>query len=123
TSSFFSVEDPCDAADIGRDPDRAANCAALGVPGGFGANDNQSIQGTASGNDNLDPEKAKSWTVGFVLQPRWTPNFSITLDYYNIKITDAITFIDPQDIVNNCVDASGGPDESFCSLFTRDPVS
>jgi iron complex outermembrane recepter protein len=123
TSSFFDVEDPCDADDIGRDPDRAANCAALGLPPGFVAVDNQSIQGTASGNEDLDPEKAKSWTVGFVLQPRWTPNFAITLDYYNIKITDAITFIEPQDIVNNCVDASGGPDEAFCSLFTRNPAT
>lgn len=121
TSAFFSVEDPCDAADIGRDPDRAANCRALGVPTGFVANDNQSILGTSSGNASLKPEKATSWTVGLVVQPRWTPNLSITLDYYNIEIEDAITFIDPQDIVNNCVDASGGPDQSFCSLFTRDP--
>lgn len=123
TSSFFDVEDPCDADDIGRDPDRAANCQALGVPAGFVANDNQSILGTSSGNAELDPEKASSWTVGFVVQPRWTPNLSVTLDYYNIEIEDAITFIDPQDIVNNCVDASGGPDQSFCSLFTRDPTT
>ncbi len=123
TSSFFDIADPCDAADIGRDPDRAANCAALGVPPGFVASDNQSVEGTASGNANLDPERAKSWTVGLVLQPRWTPNLSITLDYYNIKIKNAITFIDPQDIVDNCVDATGGPDESFCSLFTRSAVT
>ena len=123
TSGFFSVEDPCDAADIGRDPDRAANCAALGVPTGFVANDNQGIVGTSSGNSELDPEKASSWTLGFVAQPRWTPGLSFTLDYYNIEIEDAITFIDPQDIVNNCVDASGGPDQSFCSLFTRDPAT
>jgi len=123
TSSFFDVTDPCDADDINRDPDRAANCAALGVPAGFVASDNESVVGTASGNADLDAERAKSWTVGLVLQPRWTPNLSMTIDYYNIQIKDAITFIDPQDIVDNCVDASGGPDDSFCSLFTRDPTT
>lgn len=123
TASFFSVEDPCDAADITRDPDRTANCRALGVPAGFVANDNQGVQGTASGNEALKSEKATSWTVGFVLQPRWTPNLSITLDYYDIEIEDAITFIDPQDIVDNCVDATGGPDAVFCGQFTRDPTT
>jgi iron complex outermembrane receptor protein len=119
TSAFFSVSDPCDADNVSADPDRAANCAALGIPADFQAVDNAGIPGEASGNPNLDSEESVSWTAGIVLQPRWVPNLSVTLDYYNIEITDAITFVDEQDIVNNCVDATGGPDFSFCDLFTR----
>src|SRR5262249_7048451 len=38
---------------------------------------------------------------------------------YNIDIKDAITFVSAQAIVDNCVDSSGGLDQSFCSLVTR----
>jgi outer membrane receptor protein involved in Fe transport len=48
-------------------------------------------------------------------------NLSLTVDYYNIQIDDAISFIDVQAILNNCVDASGGPDPAFCSFITRGP--
>src|SRR5262249_26844429 len=80
---------------------------------------NVSVQGTASGNPNLTPEKSKSWTAGLVLQPDWPRGLAATLDYYNIDITNAINFINAQDILDNCVDSPGGPDTAFCSLFTR----
>jgi iron complex outermembrane recepter protein len=123
TSAFFDYNDPCDDAAIGDDPDRAANCAALGMPPGFDAQDNIGVPISASGNANLSPETAESWTLGTVIQPRWIKNFSVTVDYYNIQIEDAIAFIDPQAILDNCVDASGAPDPAFCNLQTRDPVT
>lgn len=123
TPGFDDVDDPCDADRINNDPDRAANCAALGIPPGFQANDNVSIDSETSGNPNLDPEESRSYTVGVIYEPSWADGLSITVDYYDIEITDAITSVLSQDIVDNCVDATGGPDESFCSLFTRDPVT
>lgn len=121
TAGFFDIDDPCDDAVIGDDPDRAANCTALGMPPGFNAIDNAGVEGLASGNQSLTPEEAESWTIGVVLEPDFLPGFSLTLDRYNIEITDAIVFIDPQDAAENCVDASGAPDPVFCSLITRDP--
>ena len=119
TPGFFSVTDPCDADNIQDDPDRAANCAAAGVPAGFESNTNASIEGVSSGNSNLDAEKAKSFTAGVVLQPRFLPGMTFTADYYDIEIEDAITLVSAQDIIDNCYDASGGLDQNFCSLFTR----
>ena len=119
TAGFFSVTDPCDVDNIQQDPDRAANCAAAGVPDGFESKTNASIEGVSSGNPDLDAEEAKSWTAGVVLQPRWIPGFAFTADYYDIEIDNAISLIGAQDIIDNCYDASGGPDENFCSLFTR----
>ena len=119
TAGFFSVSDPCDVNNINADPDRAANCAADGLPGGFNSNTNASIDGTSSGNPNLDPEEAESFTYGVVLQPRWIQGLTFTADYYDIKIDKAIASIGAQDIINNCYDATGGLDANFCSLFTR----
>lgn len=120
TSGFNSIFDPCEAASLAVDPDRAANCAALGVTFDD-ATDNQ-FPGVTSGNADLEPETAKTWTVGFVLQPRWTPGLALTVDYYDIQIDDAISFLDPQDAANQCVD---GPSlaPQYCNLIVRDPAS
>lgn len=123
TPGFEIVADPCDADRINNDPDRASNCAALGLAAGFQANDNVSVNTLSSGNIDLDAEESRSYTIGIVYQPTWAEGLSMTLDYYDIEITDAITAVEPQDIVDNCVDASGGPDQDFCGLFTRDPTT
>ncbi|WP_298443471.1 TonB-dependent receptor [uncultured Ferrimonas sp.] len=120
---FANIDDPCDADNISDDPDRAANCAALGIPAGFEANDNVSIDLISGGNPNLTPEESESLTVGFTWEPSFVEDLSMTLDYYDIEITDAIEFIDAQDVIDNCVDASGGPDSGFCSQVDRDPTS
>ena len=57
---------------------------------------------TAGGNLNLRPEKATTWTVGAVLRPRFLPGFSATIDYYNIKVKNAITVATPGDLINAC---------------------
>ena len=52
---------------------------------------------------------------------RLIPALSLTIDYYNIKIRDAITEPSGQAIVNNCYSSAAGLDPTFCSQFTRDP--
>jgi len=61
---------------------------------------------TTGGNLNLKPEKANTWTVGAVMRPRFLPGFSATVDYYHIKVTDAITLPTPADIIFNCFGAT-----------------
>jgi len=58
-------------------------------------------------NLTLTPEKADTTTLGLV----WTPDdrFSLTLDYWNIEINDAITFPSVQDIFNACYDPAHNP--------------
>lgn len=120
TPGFDGVFDPCDINSIEVDPDRRANCAALGVTFDQ-ATDNQ-FPGVTSGNPDLNSEKAETWTIGFVYQPRFVPGLSLTVDYYDIQIDDAISFLNPQDAADKCVD---GPELAleYCDLIIRDPVS
>jgi outer membrane receptor protein involved in Fe transport len=118
---FGRVSDPCDADNISDDPDRTGNCAALGIPPGFQANDNVSINTFSGGNDNLKPEESTSLTVGAVWSPEYIEGFSVTLDYYDIEIEDAIISVGVQDIADNCVDATGSPDENYCNAIDRGP--
>ena len=46
--------------------------------------------GLLGGNPNLNPEKATTKTLGVVLQPSFLPRFAATIDYWNIKVKDAI---------------------------------
>ena len=119
SGTFFFINDPCDASNINSNANFAKNCAAQGIPNGFVANANVSPPGEVSGNANLKPERSVSYTTGFVLQPTFLPNFSLTVDYYNIEIKDAISLLAAQDILNNCYSNSAGLDPAFCNLFTR----
>lgn len=116
-----NVNDPCSQTNIGNNPNRAANCATLGRPAGFvPLNGGIGVPFIVSGNLNLRPEVSDSWTAGIVLTPSFLPGLQISADWFNIEIDDAISFLSPQQIAENCVDRAGGPDAELCSLITRD---
>lgn len=55
------------------------------------------------GNPALTPEIARNTSFGVVLaEPSWLPNFSVSVDYYKIKIDDVISTLSANDIVNFC---------------------
>src|SRR3546814_11370323 len=57
-----NVEDPCAETNLGDNPNRAANCAALGRPDGFTPlNGGVGVPFIVSGNENLSPEVSDSW--------------------------------------------------------------
>lgn len=117
------VEDPCDASRVNLSPNRAANCAALGVPAGFVDNLAISRQAFQGGNPALQVEKSDSWTVGAVFTPEAFGNrLHLTVDYWTIKIDGAINSISVQDIVERCVDL-GSINNAFCPLVTRNPTA
>jgi len=76
----------------------------------------QNVPQVNSGNPNLTPEIAKTQTIGVVLQPRFAPGFSMSVDYYKVRLREAITTLGLQQIVNNCVANSAAPE---CDLITR----
>ncbi len=119
SSTFFNITDPCSTENIQSNVNYAKNCAAAGLPAGFIANTNASITGVTSGNRDLSPERSVSYTGGFLLQPPIVPNLIIRLDYYSIKIKDAISNVQAQDVINNCFGSSAGLDQNFCTLLTR----
>src|SRR5262249_28850183 len=111
--------DPCSANNIGTGSQfRAANCAAAGAPPGYNFLYSQSLGYFSGGNPNLQAEKSDSYTYGFVFTPHFMPGFSISSDYYNIKVNNAIAFVGPQSIVNACYDLPTFPN-TFCSQFNR----
>ena len=80
-------------------------------------NGNQSVLALRlqTGNPDLKPEIAKTYTGGFVFTPSWMRGFDLSIDYFNIQIADAITTLTSQQIVNGCF--GGQPD--LCSFITR----
>ncbi len=55
-----------------------------------------------------------------ILTPPQVPGFSFTADYYNIKVTDAITVPTPGDILDPCYEDG---DASACALIGRNPLN
>jgi outer membrane receptor protein involved in Fe transport len=78
-----------------------------------------SYLGTITGNLNLSPEKADSWNVGAVFSPRFLPGFSASVDYFDIKVKDAIDSLSADDIVNRCFEGLA----DFCAAITPDPAN
>lgn len=70
------------------------------------------------GNPALRPEVADTYTAGFVFSPSFLRRFSLTVDYFNIKVRDYIASVPASLIISQCF-ASGDP--YFCNLFSRDP--
>jgi len=60
-------------------------------------------QVTSRGNPNLGPEKSSDTGIGVVYQPSWFDGFSASIDYYRIKIKDAVNSVGAQDLINFCV--------------------
>jgi outer membrane receptor protein involved in Fe transport len=77
------------------------------------------VSGFNQGNPNLTPEIGKSLTIGAVLQPRFIPGLSLTIDYYKIKIENVITGLNGQTIVNRCYDDPVSIDNPFCAAVFR----
>ena len=65
---------------------------------------------TTTGNLALLPEKADSTNVGVVVQPRFLPGFSVSVDGFLIKVRDAIDQFYSDSIAARCLEGN----QSFC---------
>jgi outer membrane receptor protein involved in Fe transport len=118
--------DPCaGAAPVGNANLRAV-CLAQGAPvGTIGSITNPTAAQaniTTGGNLNLQPEKANTWTAGVVFQPDFLPRFSMSVDYYNIKITDVLGTPLPGDIIAACFDNLDAS-SAACTSIRRNPIT
>jgi iron complex outermembrane recepter protein len=112
--SFESFLDPCDSkyGAAANTPSVAASCAAGGVPAGYrqvsqsgqvGAGGGQTtIPFTLASNTNLKPETSTTRTFGLVYSPHYVDGLDVTLDYYDIRLKQAITYLDASDILQYC---------------------
>jgi len=130
SGTYEFITDPCGTDRLAEGTSyRAANCSAaltaIGInPATFNpAGDqtspqNSSLLGTQGGNRNLNEETAKTWTVGVVLRPSFIPGLSITADWYDIRLKQAIQYSTAQDIVDLCYDQPT-LDNTYCALIER----
>ncbi len=145
SQNFAFIGDPCDAANIGGGSNRAANCAAAGVPttanaalvasctgvgtplvvGGPWRNcfaNSQSTGFSSGGNPTLTEERGTSLTLGAVVKPRFIPGLTVTVDYYNIKVKSLIATLGAQTIISLCYDGETLANP-FCATVSRDPAT
>ncbi len=125
------LQDPCVGLTAGATGTLATQClAAPGVAaniaanGAFAANqaDLQGITSFGGGNPNLQEEKGDSFTAGVVLNPRSIAglrNLVVTVDYFNIRVRDAIVTTPLQFILNQCYNNAV---QEFCDLVVRRPT-
>lgn len=71
---------------------------------------------TVGGNPAIRPELADTTTFGVVYQPNWADSLNMSLDFYDIKITDAIDQLGTQEILDRCYIQHA---QEICSLITR----
>ena len=94
-------------------------CARSGVTeaqwGSIPNNDAGQYNFLEGGNTNLKPEQAETITLGVVFTPSFIDGLSITVDYYDIEITDGIDNYQSLTVLNQCLDGA----EEFCSNVKR----
>lgn len=90
---------------------RAGNLSELFAAGSTGSSvisdpflDGQTYttQLITTGNPTIRPEKANTITFGAVLTPSFIPGLSLSTDYWDVKIRDAITTVSGSSTVDQC---------------------
>ena len=69
------------------------------------------------GNPNLVAEEGETTTFGVVITPSMIENLSVSIDYFDIEVTDAIGSVPAQTSYDRCL-TTGDP--AFCANVTRD---
>jgi len=116
TMAFARYTDPC----AGPAPERPfEECRRTGVaPNQYGQIPVSPI-GNAyidGGNPELSVETGTTYTLGLVLNP--VRDLAVTIDYWDIRMDDAIGGIDVDTVLTRCLETG---EARFCGLITRDP--
>jgi outer membrane receptor protein involved in Fe transport len=122
-TTLFLGEDRCSAS-----ADPVGNglgdlCIAQGIPpdqvGVYEATQNFPITVfEGGGNTGLQPEEADTLTAGIVFQPEGLPGLSVSVDYYDIEIDNAIGAISFSNALDLCF-TSNDPSSPFCEPVVR----
>ena len=104
---FDLSADPCSGATPARS---AADCARSGVTAAqYGtvpdspAGQYNFLQG---GTPSLEPEQADTYSLGVVWRPDFIDGLALTVDYYDVEIEKGISNLEPEFILNQCLDGN-----------------
>ena len=124
----FTFLDPCadvlgviGSANGGRDtpqsPTIISNCAALGVPVTL-AQRNPQLSAVSAGNEQLIPETSDGYSLGVVYSPtgQGPGGWSVSLDWYDLQIDNAIQGRNPGEVLQACADTL---DPFYCDRIER----
>ncbi|HEU4626171.1 MAG TPA: TonB-dependent receptor [Steroidobacteraceae bacterium] len=132
--SFPQIFDPCSRNTAARTGANAAAVADLCAQTGatnldqFVATPGAQAFIDTAGNTDLKPEKADTYTLGTVFsvpsESRWLERFRGSIDYYSIKVNDAILVPDPNVGIAACFNYLGtnpnySPDYLYCQGMLR----
>ena len=123
--NLFDLDgDPCGARTWRAPPQAASDaaCLATGVPAAqlraasldSPAGQYNFLQG---GNPDLVPEESETVTFGIILQPRFLPKLTMSVDYFDIEITDTISTFGSDNTLNACYFQG---DADSCARINRD---
>jgi iron complex outermembrane recepter protein len=122
------IVDPCSGATAASSRPQDAYCRTLpGVAATIARNgvfaynpnsDTQSIEGKDGGNPALFEETAKTLTLGAVFTPSFIRNFSMTVDFFDIRVKDAIQLVPRNTVISQCASSAGA--SPLCSLIVRE---
>lgn len=74
------------------------------------------IRSAVSGNADLVPESADTFTVGVTYESSWINGLGVSLDYYDIQIEQVLSSIGAQETVDRCFNGA----TIFCNQLLRD---
>ena len=79
----------------------------------------QSTQSVTQGNSSLVPEVARTYTAGMVLTPRWIPGLTASVDFYQIRLSNAIGVVDGRNTQVQALCNNSGGTSPYCALYVR----
>lgn len=121
SASATGGHDVCDGVDNSTTGNIAENCRSIAAVAGridelgsftLVGSESQNERFFTMGNENLQEEKADTYTLGFILSPM--DGLSLSVDYYSIEIEDAILNVGAGDIINRCYDVDPGSFDATC---------
>ena len=118
------IDDPCSIQSLqprrfNNDATVRNNCLGQGVPAtGASSGPRDQLSVITGGNEALTPETSKSYIMGVVVNP--IRGFTAEMNWYNIKVKDAIQSVSAIDTLNRCVLQN---DPLSCANVSRAPGS
>lgn len=108
----FQGVDPCNGGGAG-----LPGCA--GVPATYNQAqfNNGLIAGITAGNRDLEPETADTYSAGIAFTPAALEGLTLTADWFEIEVDDAIATNSATNILNSCANLG-----IFCDLISRGPL-
>ena len=122
-TNLSSLSDPCAGFANTDDAPTATlqECQRTGVTEAqYGAipPDSGQLNILIGGNPDIQPEESDTFTFGVIVQPEAIPELVVTVDYYDIDLTDQVGSIPASFTLQSCLE-SGDP--RYCDLVNRGP--